>query len=464
MSLYVLEDYIKEDYVQSGISINWATSVINIPKDDTVLVQSTPTEIRELNLNTFRLRLKDLEDSDSGMSYQKTHNHNTTVLVSGVELARVIEILEPYTITFEDGPWAVNLVGANSNVADRVNVNQVSVRSSNSAGLIQLNSLEIQHSSFNNGVTLDAVNGTDSSEYPYGTPRYPCKTIANSYNIRLERGFNRVYLKSDLTLSGIPDGILNNLTVVGIVGHQANTLTLDNVLVSGCTAENLVVTGTVKEGSTASLTHCKVVNLRDATVYGANCSLFGGYYENAELSDCTVEGDIELAEGSMFSGTNIVFNGDFSTINCKNLVNTISLDIKSGYVKIENMIPGGLAEFNISGGELELGDTITGGDFYAEGYGTLFGDPEALGMNVKANHLLALETIPGPIWSENLEASFSMKDLMKLLGAVNTGKTSIIDNGDNTATVTFKGLDGATSRVIATMVGSERATVNTNTV
>jgi hypothetical protein len=60
-----------------------------------------------------------------------------TISVGAFELARVIEIVNDYTITFEDGQYAVNLLGANSNIADRVNVNQVSVRSANSAGLIQ---------------------------------------------------------------------------------------------------------------------------------------------------------------------------------------------------------------------------------------------------------------------------------------------------------------------------------------
>lgn len=118
------------------ITIDWKTSVINIPREDMVLIQSNPVEIRELNLNDFRLTLKDLEDDPEGISFQKTHKHSTEVELGGITYARVIEILEPYTITFSDGQYAVNLKGANSNVGDRVNVNQVSVRSANSAGLV----------------------------------------------------------------------------------------------------------------------------------------------------------------------------------------------------------------------------------------------------------------------------------------------------------------------------------------
>ncbi len=120
-----------------AITINYLTKVINVPKADMTLVQSVPSEIRELDIDDFRLTLRDLEDSAEGMLYQATHSHNTTVTVGGVTLARVVEIINGYTITFEDGQYAVNLVGANSNIADVTNVNQVSVRSANSAGLVE---------------------------------------------------------------------------------------------------------------------------------------------------------------------------------------------------------------------------------------------------------------------------------------------------------------------------------------
>ena len=119
------------------ISIDYGTRVIYVPKVDTTLVQSTPFEIRQLDIDTFRLTLKDIEESEEGMPFPDTHRHFSPVSVGGVNLAMVVEIINRYTVTFEDGQYAVNLTGANSNIADRVNVNQVSVRSSNSAGLIK---------------------------------------------------------------------------------------------------------------------------------------------------------------------------------------------------------------------------------------------------------------------------------------------------------------------------------------
>lgn len=119
-----------------AISINWGTKVIYVPKNDTSLVDSGPPEIRALDINIFRLALKDLEDDEEGIPYLDTHNHYPPVTVGGVTLARVVEIINGYTITFEDGSYAVNLTGANSNIADVTNLNSVSIRSANSAGLV----------------------------------------------------------------------------------------------------------------------------------------------------------------------------------------------------------------------------------------------------------------------------------------------------------------------------------------
>jgi len=70
------------------------------------------------------------------MAFPDTHKHNTEVTLAGMTLARTVEIINGYTITFEDGQYAVNLTGANNNIADALNVNQVSVRSANTAGLV----------------------------------------------------------------------------------------------------------------------------------------------------------------------------------------------------------------------------------------------------------------------------------------------------------------------------------------
>lgn len=116
-----------------AISINWFTGVITVPQADLTPLGGS---LYELNLNDFRLTLKDLEDDEAGMPWPKTHDHDTESTLAGTTFARKINILAPYTVVFEDGQYGVNLVGANSNVTDVLIRNQVSVVPSNSAGLI----------------------------------------------------------------------------------------------------------------------------------------------------------------------------------------------------------------------------------------------------------------------------------------------------------------------------------------
>lgn len=154
-----------------AISINPATSVITIPQADLTPLGGSKYE---LNVDTFRLTLKNLEDDEGGIWQPDTHTHNTEVLLGGVTYARVVEILAPYTITFQDGQYSVNLVGANNNIADRLNLNQVSVRSNNSAGLVNLNlenvvwnALTANH--LTAGTTGKALNDAGAAGNPWST-------------------------------------------------------------------------------------------------------------------------------------------------------------------------------------------------------------------------------------------------------------------------------------------------------
>ena len=119
-----------------AVTVDWLTRVITVPQADLTLVG---TNVYQLDIDQFRKDLKALEEGD-GLPFDDTHRHNTTVTFGGLTLARTVEIINGYTVTFEDGQYAVELVGANSNIADVTNVNQVSVRPRNSAGLVQVTS------------------------------------------------------------------------------------------------------------------------------------------------------------------------------------------------------------------------------------------------------------------------------------------------------------------------------------
>lgn len=116
-----------------AIFIDWGTKIIHVPQADlTPLGGST----YQLDVNDLRLTLKDLEDDEEGMAFVLTHNHVPPLTLAGIQFARVVEIVNGYTIQFEDGQYGVNIVGGNSNIADVLVRNQVSVNTANSAGLI----------------------------------------------------------------------------------------------------------------------------------------------------------------------------------------------------------------------------------------------------------------------------------------------------------------------------------------
>lgn len=115
------------------ISINWGTKVITVPQSFLAFVSGTTYT---LDLNVFRLALKDLEDDFAGMPYLDTHRHIAPITLSGVTYARFVEIINGYTVTFADGLYQVNLAGANNNLVDVLNRNSVSVVANNSSGLI----------------------------------------------------------------------------------------------------------------------------------------------------------------------------------------------------------------------------------------------------------------------------------------------------------------------------------------
>lgn len=109
--------------------------VIQIPKADTTLVTLTPYEVRQLSVDDLRLALGDLQDDEVGMAYPRMFDNTAPKTLAGVTQARVLEILVPYWLLFEDGLYSVNIYGGNSNVAERTIKNSVSVNTANSAGL-----------------------------------------------------------------------------------------------------------------------------------------------------------------------------------------------------------------------------------------------------------------------------------------------------------------------------------------
>ena len=248
-----------------AITIDWPAKVINVPKADLTLIQSSPTEILELNLNDFRLELKSLEDDEQGITWLITHIHNPPLNVGGVVLARTVEIINDYTVTFEDGQYAVNLVGANSNVGDRVNVNQVSVRSFNSAGLQDLSTLLA--AAYQGRVIIDPTNGQAGTATPIGTYATPVDNVPDAIQIAVINGLKDLVFTESMTLL---EDLSAGYNLIGTSPYVTITADTGAVLTS-VSMYNLTIEGELD--GLNSLRFCSIQEVTKVSGFIDRCSL-----------------------------------------------------------------------------------------------------------------------------------------------------------------------------------------------
>lgn len=338
-----------------AISINWATKVITVPRADMLLVQSVPTEIRELDIDTFRNELNDLSDDAEGMPWPTTHNHNPPVSVGGVTLARVVQIINGYTITFEDGQYAVNLSGANSNLGDVTNVNQVSVRSANSAGLTY--SKEVEDQSFSDSrVWVNTVSGLPGTQFPRGTPGDPVSNLADAQGIITARSLpKRIFLRGTLVLGGGDD-----LSDYDIEGSSAE---LAAIAFGGAATNNLVVSSVGMSGDTSGFL------VADTASSFASISSFQGQMINCGLKDTVTLGG--SGAHSFIECYSLVAGTSTPAIDCDDFDN-VDLSIRSytGGIEIKNYSGASNAcSVDLNSGHLILDSTCTAGVMVVRGDG-----------------------------------------------------------------------------------------------
>ena len=328
-----------------AISIDWGTKVISIPRNDLTLLQAAPTEIRQLTIDSFRLELKDLEDSEDGMTFVDTHRSNAPVTVGGVILARVVEIINGFTVTFEDGQYAVNLAGANSNIADVTNVNQVSVRSANSAGLQDLSTLLA--SAYQNHVVFNLA-GQSGTAIPVGTRSTPVNNFPDAISIANRLGIRRIQMATSGTLLG---GVVATGKV--FIGDNQTVDSLNirtSAEVSDCSFEELAVSG-----------------ILDGNNIFKNCTVADVNYVNGLLQECSLTGTVSVGGSAQaniincWSGTAGIEDSQLVTIDMGGGGNSLALRNYSGGLKLVNYSGSGAITLDFASGRVVIDATCTGG-------------------------------------------------------------------------------------------------------
>jgi len=355
-----------------AISIAWGTRVIYVPKADTQLVQSLPTEVRQLNLNDFRLDLKALEGGIEGMPEPDTHVHIAPITFGGVTLARVVEIINGYTVTFEDGIYAVNLVGANSNVADVTNVNQVSIRSSNSAGLTFSEAIN-QQSFTDNSVHISTTEGLPGTRFPRGTPRDPVSNLTDAEFIISEQKLKKITIWDYVVAEPARD--LSGLTVIGDNPSVSWINLISGVPTTGTTFHNISLFGDATGTSTVT---------QSVILDGGLTGFSGGF------SGCLFLGDVELDPTDLipFTASNCASIGSYRpTFDFSNSVHPGHFANWSGNLKLTNVTSGNVITIDMMSGSTEVDATCTGGTILVRGVGQII-DNSGAGCTVDTTYLL----------------------------------------------------------------------------
>lgn len=357
MNLYVESGYIESNYTLDDVFIFWDTKIIFVPKN--YLTPTANPNIFNLDTDIFRLRLKDLEDDETGMSYPDTHQHNTQVPLGGVIYARVIEIINGYTVTFENGQYSVNLFGSNNNIGDVVNVNNVSVRTNNAAGLIVDPGISESLDYGEHVIYHEGDEGSAGSSWPVGTYAQPVNNCADLQLLLTKYGRSEVVCLSNMTLTQD----FNDMAFVSKTGDEqffANGFKAHN-----CNFQKMIVSGDFNHSKifASECSFYDTINI-GGTIFGS--IFFGDVLLSTQyqlvLNKCssTKPSSIPVII-DMVQGVDTLFgtrghSGPLSIINCDTELSQATLIFEAGGVVLNptcsdgNIVMGGIVSLTDNSG------------------------------------------------------------------------------------------------------------------
>lgn len=346
-----------------AVSIDWGTYIITVPKADTTLVQTGPPEIRTYSINDFRYDLRAAEETTPGRAELKTHNHNTEVLLSGVTYARILEVLSPYTVTFENGSYILRLTGANHNITDVLNLNNVQVVTSNSAGLVT--SAAIEYGEYGGGVTVDTGNITgkavSGSIYPTGTRRRPCNNIPDAMVLADANGFHNIYILGNITLDTGDD--VSDMSLIGENPIQT-TITIN----TGADVTN------------SEFTHAVIGGVLDGGNLIRKCIIGDLDYVNGEIETSTLTGTITLGgseEAKLVNCRSGVAGSGTPVIDCGGSGQGLQVRDYYGGIQLTNKTGTEKVSIDMSSGQVKLTNSVTNGEIVCRGVGSITEDLSA---------------------------------------------------------------------------------------
>lgn len=310
-------------------SVDWSAKIINIPQSDLVDLGGG---VYKLDLESCHQELRRLEwEFFEGLSQPQIMQYVPPLEAGGVIYARFVLLMNGYTVTFEDGQYAVNLVGANTNIHDFTNVNQVSIRPTNSAGLQDLSTL--LSSAYQGKVVVDPINGQAGTAVPIGTLGTPCDNVTDAVTIAHREGLDTLFFIGNYLVQEN----VSNLILRGSSSILTTLMVMDVANVQNCKFQDCRVTG-ILDGN-CLVSHAVIEDL----------TYFNGLVEDSEIQGHVYLGgnaQAKFSRCSMYSFADIppVIDMGGSGQDCM-------LVDYTGHIRFENL----------NGASNRIGASVTGG-------------------------------------------------------------------------------------------------------
>jgi hypothetical protein len=287
----------------------------------------------------------------------------------------------------------------------------------NAAGLIT--NAAIEYASFNGGVIIDVNSGITGTLFPRGTEQMKVNNLADALLIAETRGFNKLYLHSDLTIDGSED--LSGFHIVGQNHVQVDLIVENTPDVDNLRIERVNIHDSILDGD---------VSIRDCVVGDVS-------YVNGHIHDSGLYGTITLGgnKESVLANCYTIDQDNPPIVDMGGSGNDLAMPNYSGIVTIRNL-SSATEEIGIGllAGMVVLEATLTAGTVIVSGVGLLIDNSN--GANVDSSSLLNATLIADTISDMVVDSSDNVS-LKKALYGIMAALAGIANGGGSTQ-ITFR--------------------------
>ena len=311
---------------------------------------------------------------------------------------------------------------------------QVVRTSSSSATLQELQ--DIQYASFGGGVTVDASSSYSGIIYPTGTPRQPVNNLNDAVSIATVRGFNTLFIIGDITLdSAIPS--LLGYNIIGESANKSEIIVHAAANVTNSEFSNATISGTLDGGNVIS-----------------NCVINDINFVDGIISQCVLNGTVALStvEDAHFLDCWSGIPGlSTPTIDCGGTGSGLALRNYNGGITLKNKSGPESVSIDLNSGQVILENTVIGGTIVLRGVGVFTNKDSYVGGANVVNQLISNQAIVDTL-DTNAYDGVAFEDIITDLLSMAKGRIVESPSG----TFTFYEQDNNTPRFVLIKTGDER--------